>query len=290
MLKRALKSLYGALPFKQQVYTLLRALHPPEQLYRHLHFKGVVQVKVSATESFRIRHHGYMIENELFWRGLQGWEKVSNALWTTLSREAATIIDVGANTGVYALLARSVNPTAEIIALEPIERVFLKLQDNIALNDHRIHALAAAASDRDGTAIIYDQPSEHVLSVSLNKGFNTWQSGLREVPVKTRSLDSLTNEFGWTRVDLVKIDTETHEPEVLEGFRTVLLRDRPTLLIEILNDEVATRVEAIIGDLGYQYYNIDEVSAPRRVEHLSKSRHYNFLICRPDIAGKVGLK
>jgi FkbM family methyltransferase len=292
MVKQSLKRLYQALPFKQQVFSLIKPLGPPERIYKHLHFKGVIRVKVSDTESFRMRHHGYLIENELFWRGLAGWERTSSALWIALCREARTIIDVGANTGVYTLMARSVNPTAEIVALEPIERVYRKLVDNLALNGHSVRALHAAASDHDGTMTIYDMPLEHVLSVSLNRGFYMphQQQQLIEVPVTVRSLDSLTHELGWSRVDLVKIDTETHEPEVLKGMRTVLQRDRPTLLIEILNDDVAQRVEAILRGLGYLYFNIDEVSAPKPVDHLSRSAHYNFLVCQPAIAQHLGLR
>jgi FkbM family methyltransferase len=260
-----------------------------KQIYKHLHFKGVVRVKVSPQESFRMRHLGYLIENELFWRGLEGWEKVSAALWITLSREAGTIIDVGANTGVYTLMARSVNPTAEIVALEPVERIFRMLEDNLHLNGFTVHALQAAASSSDGTAFIYEPPDAHVLSVSLNKDFNTWDPTVRPVAVPTRTLDSIATERNWPRVDLVKIDTETHEPEVLEGMRMILQRDRPTLLIEILNDTVAQRVEALVNGLGYLYFNIDEVSSPKLVEHLSRSDHFNFLLCQPAIAERLGL-
>jgi hypothetical protein len=48
-------------------------------------------------------------------------------------------------------------------------------------------------------------------------------------------------------------------------------------------------VEALVNGLGYLYFNIDEVSAPRQVEHLSRSGHYNFLICRPEVAEGLGL-
>jgi FkbM family methyltransferase len=238
-----------------------------------------------------MRHHGYLIENELFWRGLERWDRISASIWITLSREARTIVDIGANTGVYTLLARSVNPAADILALEPIERVFRRFEDNLALNHFKVRALHAAASDHDGTMTIFDMPMEHVLSVSLNRDFYLahQRSQLIEVPVTVRSMDNLVDECGWPRVDLVKIDTETHEPEVLQGFWRTLERDRPTLLIEILNDEVAAKVEAIVGGLGYRYFNIDEVNQPTPREHLSRSAHYNFLICMPEVARKLGL-
>ena len=52
----------------------------------------------------------------------------------------------------------------------------------------------------------------------------------------------LVEDSGATAVDLLKIDVETHEPAVLKGFLDLLRRDRPTLLIELLTDEVAAQV------------------------------------------------
>lgn len=289
-MKRVLKAFYDALPFKQQLFSLLRPLRPPERLYKHLHFRGIVHVPVPPGGGFRMRHWGYIIENELFWRGLQGWERISMDLWARLCRNAGGVIDVGANTGVYTLLARSVNPTAGVASLEPIARVFRKLEANLQLNGYAdVRAFCIAASDHDGTAIIYDQPSEHVLSVSLNKDFNTRDKDLVATPIPVRTLDSLVDELGWRQVDVVKIDAESHEPEVLAGFRRTLERCRPALLVEVLDDGTARRVEEHLAGLGYVYYDIDEVTAPRQVPSLGRSAHFNFLVCLPATARALGL-
>jgi hypothetical protein len=147
------KRIYSALPFKRPVFTALRWLGtPPERVYRHLHFKGIITVPVSATGKFRIHHHGYMIENELFWKGLQGWEKVSMEIWTRLCRRSSTILDIGANTGVYALVAAAVNPDAQVTAVEPVARIFHKLQANISLNGGHVHAGRLPIPTKEGHA------------------------------------------------------------------------------------------------------------------------------------------
>lgn len=43
----------------------------------------------------------------------------------------------------------------------------------------------------------------------------------------------------------MKIDVETHEPEVLEGVGEYLKKFRPSLLIEILDDEITAKVQNI---------------------------------------------
>ncbi len=142
--KKLLKKAYDLLPFKQPVYTVVRSMAKvPEPIYRHLHFRGVIKVPVSKKESFRITHFGQMIENELFWKGITGWEPISMELWIRLCRRSNVIMDIGANTGVYALVAHAVNPQAKIAAVEPVERIHRRLQENINLNDGSILAVHA---------------------------------------------------------------------------------------------------------------------------------------------------
>ncbi|MDQ3100590.1 MAG: methyltransferase, partial [Bacteroidota bacterium] len=70
-LRRFGKKLYGLLPFKQTVFTLVRGLITlPEPIYRHLHFKGEFTVKLAEHARFKMHHWGYLIENRLFWQGI----------------------------------------------------------------------------------------------------------------------------------------------------------------------------------------------------------------------------
>ncbi|MBX2971855.1 MAG: FkbM family methyltransferase [Flavobacteriales bacterium] len=290
--KRLLKRAYEAVPFKRPLFQAVRSVLPvPEPVFRHLHFKGPFTVKVGTGASFRMMHHGYVIENELFWRGLEGWEKVSLELWARLCRNADTVLDIGANTGVYALIAQAIRPQATVIAVEPVRRVYEKLLTNTRMNGDRIQAVYAAVSDHTGTATLYDLPdSEHVLSVSLDPAWNKESTRLRPVEVPCTTVMDLLGAHGLTKADLLKIDVETHEPAVLDGCGTLLREHRPTLLIELLNDEVAQRVSAHIDGLGYEYYNIDDVTwPPQRVSALGRSGHFNFLICQPQVARSIGL-
>ena len=48
--------------------------------------------------------------------------------------------------------------------------------------------------------------------------------------------------------------------EVLEGLGKYLKEYQPTMLIEILNDEVGKKVETSVKEHGYLYFNIDELT------------------------------
>jgi FkbM family methyltransferase len=290
-LKSALRKLYQLLPFKRPFCLLLRSVwRPPERIYRHLSFRGDFSVTLDDAHAFRMRHYGFPLENGLFWAGIPGcWEAVSIGLWIRLCRQANVIVDVGANTGVYALIAACLRPDATVYAFEPVQRVFDKLDANRQMNGFDIHCVCAALSDRNGTATIYDPGDEHLYSASVNK--NTYgespKMSLVEVPIVR--LDRFIDEHRLPRVDLLKIDVETHEPEVLRGLGRYLRDHRPTMLIEIMDAQVAAGVEEQVAGLGYVYFNIDERAGVRRVDRLSSSDYFNFLLCTEETAATLGL-
>jgi len=146
--KSILKNIYRTVPFKRELYTLIRPVFsPPKRVYQHLHFEGPIRVEVEPGKSFTMMHHGFEVENDIFWAGLfGGWEKTSLRLWHQLCAEADVILDVGANTGVYALLSKTTNPHAKVFAFEPVERIFSKLAANVELNGYDITCIKKAAS------------------------------------------------------------------------------------------------------------------------------------------------
>jgi FkbM family methyltransferase len=290
-MKKHLKKFYEWIPFKLQIYTLLRSVWiPPQWIYQHLHFTGIFTVEISKVRSFKIVHHGYQVENELFWRGLYGgWEGVSLTLWTHLCEDAQVVLDIGANTGVYALVAQTVNPGCRVFAFEPVKRVHDKLVQNVELNHYPTTTVQSAVSESDGTAVIYDTSSEHTYSVTVNKNLCEHPELAVSTEVQTRSLDSFVREYGLDKVDLIKIDVETHEPEVLRGYAQFLPKHRPCILVEILSDEIGEKVEAIVSDLGYKYFDIDEMGRARATTHIRKSSNFNYLLCSEFYAKKLGL-
>ncbi len=85
-MKYFFKKIYSALPFKKQIFLVLRLFSLPEGIFKHLYFEGLISVLIGKSV-FKIYHYGYQLENELFWKGIEGgWEKVSMQIWLALSR------------------------------------------------------------------------------------------------------------------------------------------------------------------------------------------------------------
>lgn len=280
-MKRIIKFIYSCVPFKDFFFKGLKKVwQPPESVYKHLHFHGVFRVNVNEKKGFKIMHYGFEIENEIFWNGLgKSWESVSLNLWKELCLNSTVIFDIGANTGVYSLVAKSLNPSAKVFAFEPVERVFKKLLYNIQINKYNIICFQKAVSNSIGKAIIYDTDDPHIYSVTVNKNFQPYSKKVYEVEIETVTLEKVIKQENLKNVDLVKIDVETHEPEVLEGFGEYLARFKPNMLIEILNDEVGAKIRNIVDGLDYLYFNIDENKGIRQVQKIEHSDYYNYLLC-----------
>ena len=261
------RGLYRAVPYKQPVFEILRPFPIPERLYRHLHFRGVMRVPVEG-ECFRIVHGGSQIENEVFWSGLFGkWEGQSLRLWVAAAHRARVILDVGANSGLYSLAAKTIAPAATVVAVEPIERIRERLRTNVELNGFDIGIVPRALSDRDGTGTMLDTGQELELRATLDpEGVVLHGERSRPVSVPIARLDTLVGSGAIPEPDLLKIDVEGHEAAVLRGMPAVLDK-RPRIVLEVHSDEVAIQVGEILEPLGYPMYRIDH-DGPRRIDQV----------------------
>lgn len=268
---QSLLSFYKVLPFQSVWAHLLRTLPINlDRYYRDLHFRGTFKVK-TRNSSFKLHHLGTTIENELFWKGLgHTMEDDTVWFWEEAALNASTILDVGANTGVYALMAKAENPRAKVIAFEPSIKIFPPLQDNVKLNAFDIVCEKMALSNSNETQVFYDLDSlEFPTSGSLNsdklKKLIAGRTDISEYEVVCKTLDAYLTEKKIGSLDLMKIDVELHEPAVFEGFQR-LQEFRPTIVVEVLNQEVGDRILALTN---LNRYGIYLLVAPYKVKRLS---------------------
>lgn len=147
------------------------------------------------------------------------------------------VIDVGANFGNYAArLSELVGPTGRVFAVEPVFTTFEILAANMArLPLRNVTLLNVAASDVAGL-VGMDVPKQD------NGVDNPYMARVSEHPenletVMRLPLDALVIP---SRVGLVKIDVEGHEYQAVRGMPQLLARDRPVLVVEGRDAEVAT--------------------------------------------------
>ena len=150
-------------------------------------------------------------------------------------RAGDTFWDVGANIGLFSLLAaKVVGPKGRIFSFEPAPDVFQLLCANIR-GLRTIRAIQCGVGNADSVATFAAQGVSSAASfveevTKINQSFLP-EIPIRKVEVNIRKLDTLVKEL--VEPNLVKIDVEGFEFEVLKGARELLSTVRPTLIIEI---------------------------------------------------------
>jgi FkbM family methyltransferase len=121
------------------------------------------------------------------------------------------IIDAGANVGTFTMLAAKLAYKGTVISLEPNRYIYDLLCRNIEINDLRnVTPLNYALGARDAKATFYETDSGGSM-------ISEYSSRARSVELPTISLQTLMDRYGFTEVDLAKIDIEGAEFQVFLG-------------------------------------------------------------------------
>lgn len=162
-------------------------------------------------------------------------------------------LDVGAKTGMYT--RRIIECSRDTVAFEPIpvlahmlQRVFRRVAriERVALSDRMGSAVLRTPFDGRG------MPRYGASTIDAENRLSR-QDLVRvsEVTVHTMRLD----DYAFSDVGFIKIDIEGHEMCVLLGARETLMRERPNLLVEALEENHPGAVEKVrewLSALGYK--------------------------------------
>lgn len=163
-------------------------------------------------------------------------------------RPGMTVIDIGANLGVYSLpMARLVGRTGQVFAYEPGSEARALLERSRELNNAvNLHISPFALSDgeREGRLVFGGSSELNALG----------DSGAGET-VSIASLDSEDAARGWPSPDFMKIDAEGEEERILAGGRNFLARHSPLIMFEVkAGDKVNEQLRARFLGIGYRLF------------------------------------
>jgi len=143
---------------RNPLHTLTQASILPSSIWRRLPVE--TNFKISLPEGGSFVYSAVAndaIGRSLFWRGLRDWESETVPIFCRYARRSRLVLDIGANTGVYSLLACAANPHSEVISYEPVPQICHRLSENIALNgwEERCEVRNEAVSDIAGKAELH---------------------------------------------------------------------------------------------------------------------------------------
>lgn len=195
------------------------------------------------------------------------FEPGSEAVFASLIKPDMTVVDIGANLGIYTLIAARAG--CDVYAFEPTPSIFRLLDENIHMNgmreSGRIRLFNKAVMDTAGTV------SFSICEGVSGQNNNVFADGevQKVISVPAISLDDALADV--ERIDVIKIDVEGAEPYVFQGMRSILERN-PTLkiLMEFAPSHLrkggtdpAAFSQSIL-DMGFRVRMIDEATKEMR--------------------------
>jgi FkbM family methyltransferase len=123
------------------------------------------------------------------------------------------------------------DPTARVIAIEPIPRSFDYLTQAVACNElTNVTVINAAAAAEPGSLTLYVDGG---ISGAASAAPSTGEAGLDAFECKAVTLDTVVSGNGG-RADVLKLDIEGAELFALRGAGSVLATQRPIVFAEML--------------------------------------------------------
>ena len=257
----------------------------PNRIYKHLYFKGIFHMRYKGRKLGKFMHSGTIVENDVYWRGLdRGHEPLSMCLWIEIVKkmQPKLILDIGANTGLYGVVAKSVNQNSSVHFFEPAPAaqgsISTSLRANHIYDGVWVHEVFLSDETDPRKKLFVNSPLDFSYVYEGRQGNTDEISIEREVWKLADLFNSKHQELRNESIDLAKIDIEGHEFRALKGFENYLSKNT-IFLIEVLDDSAANSLCNFFSSSDYSFVNIDDNGCTMKIqEELTKSFNWNVLI------------
>lgn len=185
------------------------------------------------------------------------WFEKEMEFWRSSIKPGMTVIDVGANVGVYTFSAAlKVGVEGCVLAVEPFSGCVRCLEETCRINQLSwVKVCAGAASDHNGTAKLALHTANELNEIIDIEAAPENSNGTFE-EVTCFALDSLIEQENLSQVNFLKIDAEGHEIKVLEGSKRIIKDFAPIILYENIAGSKGSNVAVanFMVENGYQLF------------------------------------
>jgi FkbM family methyltransferase len=250
-------------------HTMLKGLR-----YRHPD-AAIDSFGLADQPSIRFANVNSIVARHLYWFGFRGWEGPEVLAWQYFCSRATRILEIGANIGVYTVCGALRAPRAEYTAVEPHPQTARTLRRNLELNGLRHVRVVEAAvvgrktSDRMALVVPLADEDDAPPGSFLQSGGELALPGRATYDVPVIAIGDLVDGVG-----LIKLDVEGYEFEILNPIRDYVLRERPTIFVEVLMR--AKKLQGFIADLArcgaYRIYAVNTTLGAVDPEDVARGR------------------
>lgn len=147
---------------------------------------------------------GHVLVDQIVCRDCYGLQSLRSS-----GAKIHTILDIGANAGVFALTARVLFPEARIICIEPCPSTFERLVSNVRFHQIQCHCLALSGDPYVSIQLGADSGSNSTGPATKDGGVN----------IRGATLEQIVSEYD-IKVDggaVIKVDCEGGERTIIES-------------------------------------------------------------------------
>jgi FkbM family methyltransferase len=167
-----------------------------------------------------------------------------------LDRAAPVILDIGANSGLFALRLKQLYPSAKIACYEPFPPNFVQLENTIAVNGlNEVTPLQKAVGAHRGRAKLFI----HKRNMGGHSFYAAEAHNTDHVDVEVIDVPSILGDLQ-QQVDLLKLDCEGAEFDILMNLAASDARQIRRIIVETTCDLYnVDQLNAQMSSLGYQH-------------------------------------
>lgn len=229
-------------------------------------FIGIIPLKCKLGSYYFIDLGDDGIARHLFWLGAFGYERSSAALFTYLATKASYVIDLGAFSGYYSVLASCLAGNQNVIAIEANPYNYHRLCENLGINGCNVIAkncaILPAGQEQQEIRVMYNSTlssldtggfvdHEETDLIPQKKSKKDWFT------VPALSFEELCSEL---QIDaalqgdsgdfvLVKLDIEGLEAPIFADILSYLNSSKLVLMVEILTQATANKILSAMGQV-----------------------------------------
>lgn len=170
--------------------------------------------------------------------------------WINNIKKDWTVIDAGANVGIFSLLFGAL--AKNVIAVEPCKETVKKLKKNLFMNNiQNVKIINKALSENEET--------------KNDKIYHRWGSEPLSETFEFTTLDSIFLALPKIeKINAIKVDVDSYDFEVIKGAKLCMVKDRPILTVEITDRALVLRnankndILSFMQRMGYTYIALDD--------------------------------
>lgn len=219
------------------------------------------------------------------WRYRLRHEKDSIKYVLSLNLDGATVLDIGANKGIYTYwLSKKIGKSGRVYAFEPqpeLGEYLNDLKSSFRISNATI--VNKGLSHEAGSLDLYrGKVGSGGARIAIDQNDEIRNKGLLKVKVEVTTLDSFL-ENNNDKIKFIKCDVEGHELSVFKGGINTLKKYNPTILFECHDEEAKSgELFSFLTDLSYSGFFIHdgkEIDFKRFAEfrYNSNDNHRNYI-------------